>query len=96
MTIANMMIKTLMDEITDANMMIDYAEESKEQRHADAVSFFRIRAKKRIDALDMDMDKLDEIMHISQKANAGDDMSSAFLNYINGEIDKLNNRFAAL
>lgn len=90
------MLKVLMDGIKDTNMMMDYAEMAMDADMTDVASWFKSKAKKRMDSLESDYDYVCDRMNLREKVKSGDEIAEALKTHLEDQIDMLKNRYSAI
>lgn len=83
------LIAVLMDGITDAKMLLDYADAAEEERLA---MWFRTHAKRRISEVHQDREDVFDELDIEAKAKGGDKIAGAMKCHIDMQIKMLDDR----
>lgn len=58
----NHLARAMMDGLKDGGMILDYARQAKEEGHTDVANYFFMRAKTRMQMINEDHQKLEELM----------------------------------
>lgn len=89
------MLSVLMDNINDANMLMDYATKAK-MSNDDTFDWFMKHAKMRVDNLWDDYKRIDAEIMLEAKAREGDPIAESLKCYVKDQITSLKTKLAGM
>ena len=88
-TPVQMMLTALMDDLKDAQMLIDYATESCANDYMDAYNFFRNKARARVEQMKNDYDYIYAMAGMKDRLSNGDEIAMALDDYLSYSVNEL-------